>query len=94
MDLDGAAGMSGAEPIGSQIGLGQGEGAATSAEPNRPVRKRGRERHAPEARNRDEIRVAPSKSEAHVSGRFGEVASIQNLRNSRYSVQILHVLRF
>ena len=42
MDLDGAPGMNGAEPIGSEIGLGQSERAAATAKPDRPVGKRRR----------------------------------------------------
>ena len=83
MDLDGAPGMSGAESVGSKIGLGQGERTAASAKPDRPVRKRGGERHARKAGDGDEVRAAPSKSEARVAGRIAEVTGIQNLRKSR-----------
>ena len=50
LDLHGAPGMSGAETVGGKIGLGQGERAAASAKPDRPVRKRRSERHARDGR--------------------------------------------
>src|SRR5215212_8091296 len=68
MDLDGAPGMSGTEPVGSKIGLGQGQRAAATAKPDRPVRKRGAERHARKTGDGDEVEAAPSKSETRVTG--------------------------
>ena len=60
MYLDAVPGMSGAQPIGSKFGLGQRERTAASTKPDRPVRKRWRERHARTAGDGDEIRAAPS----------------------------------
>jgi hypothetical protein len=76
VDLDGAPRMYGAEPAGSKVGLSQGERAAATAKPDRPVRKRGSERHAPSAGDGDEVRTAPSKSKPRVTGRLAEVAGI------------------
>ena len=83
MYLDAVPGMCGAQPIGSKFGLGQRERTAASTKPDRLIRKRWRERHARTAEDGDEIRAAPSKSEARLAGRFAEVAGIQNLRKSR-----------
>ena len=83
MYLDTVPGMCGAQSIGSKFGLGQRERTAASAKPDRPVRKRCRERHARTAGDGVELRAAPSNSEARVTGRFVEVAGIQNLRKSR-----------
>lgn len=94
MNLDRAPGMSGAEPIGGEIGLGQSERAAARPKPDRSVRKRGAERHASETGDRDEVGAAPSKTEVRDSSRLCELAGIQNLRKTVYSVQILHLLRF
>jgi hypothetical protein len=40
MNFDGTPGIQGAEPIRGEIGLGQSECAAATAEPERPVGKR------------------------------------------------------
>ena len=40
MDLDGKSGVNGAEPIRSEMCLGQSQGAAATAKPDRPVGKR------------------------------------------------------
>jgi hypothetical protein len=60
--------MSGTEPVGSKIGLGEGQRAAATAKPDRPVGKRGAERHALKTGDGEEVGAAPSKSEAWVTG--------------------------
>jgi hypothetical protein len=83
VDLDGPSGMSGAEPVRRKVCLSQSQRTAASAKPDRPVRKRGDVRHAPIAGDGDEVRAAPSKSEARVTGPSVEKAGIRNLRKSR-----------
>ena len=82
MHLDATPGMNGAEPIHGELGLGQRERTAATAEPERPVGKRWGEGHMFPTGDGDDFRPASSKPETRGWGRFGEVTGICNLRKS------------